>query len=111
MTVNTSVAVHDPYQLSVAILSVGSPLETSFILEVNIRNIIERSLASIKAAHADAIYTFTYTNQCDFDIEISTSSGAIIDSLTYITPGHPYLPFSEPLIESNEAPIQSISLK
>lgn len=114
MTPVTPLVQYDVYQLSAAITSLGAVrtgTETSFILELSIRNIVARSLASIKAAH-DSMTGYTYsTTVVDLEIDITTSSGAIISGMDYIAVGHTYIPFSAPLTESNEAGIASISLR
>lgn len=75
------------------------------------RNFNSRSLADVKAAHlANAVY-YTYPSIVDIEIDITTSLGAIVTALSYITTGSTYLPFSSPLTESNEATISSIALR
>lgn len=120
MAASSSLAQYGAYQLSVAATSIGSPrsgTETSFILEVSIRNIIERTLAFVKAGYEAAdtnpyYYRNVYSDSIvDFEIDITSSVGALVTSLTYIAVNHSYLPFaSQFLTESNEAAIQSIFL-
>ena len=76
------------------------------------RNFNSRSLADVKAAHLAATAYYTYSASIvDIEIDITTSLGAIVTDLSYITTGSTYLPFSSPLTESNEATISSIALR